>query len=79
MKITIEQIKSNPSIQSYIRKADESLIALGYTEHSFPHVTKVAETAKRILLTLGYPAQETYNLYITKKIFEAFIFITPNI
>lgn len=36
MKITIDQIKMNPSVQSYIRKADESLIALGYTEHSFP-------------------------------------------
>ncbi len=58
MKITIEQIKSNPSVKSYIRKADESLIALGYTEHSFPHVTKVAETAKSILLTLGYPERE---------------------
>jgi len=58
MKITIEQIKNNPSVKSYIRKADESLIALGYTEHSFPHVTKVAETAKRILLTLGYSERE---------------------
>ncbi|MBE6622132.1 MAG: HD domain-containing protein [Ruminococcaceae bacterium] len=58
MKLTIQQIKANPSVQSYIRKADESLIALGYTEHSFPHVTKVAETAKRILLTLGYPERE---------------------
>jgi len=58
MKVTIEQIKNNPTVKSYIRKADESLIALGYTEHSFPHVSKVAETAKRILLTLGYPERE---------------------
>ncbi len=58
MKITIDQIKSNPSIKSYIKKADESLIALGYTEHSFPHVTKVSDTAKRILLTLGYPERD---------------------
>ncbi len=31
MKITIEQVKANESIKSYIKKADESLIALGYT------------------------------------------------
>ncbi len=58
MKITIEQIKSSPSVKSYIRKADESLLALGYTEHSFPHVTKVSKTAKQILLTLGYAERD---------------------
>jgi metal-dependent HD superfamily phosphatase/phosphodiesterase len=58
MKITIEQIKSNRSIKSYIEKADESLIALGFTEHSFPHVTRVATYAKKILLTLGYSERE---------------------
>jgi len=30
------------------------LLALGYTEHSFAHVTKVAETARYIIETLGY-------------------------
>ena len=58
MKITIEQIKSNPSVRSYIEKADESLIALGYTEHSFPHVTRVSTYAKKILLELGYSERE---------------------
>lgn len=58
MKITIEEIKKNESIRHYIEKADESLIALGYTEHSFPHVTKVALLAKTILLTLGYSERE---------------------
>lgn len=58
MKITIEQIKENSAIRSYITKADESLIALGYTEHSFPHVGKVSKMAKIILDTLGYPERE---------------------
>ena len=49
MKITYDQIKENPAVNAYIRKADESLIALGYTEHSFAHVTKVAETAAGIV------------------------------
>ncbi len=58
MKITFEDIKNSQVIQTYIRKADESLIALGYTEHSFAHVTKVAQLAKDILLTLGYSERE---------------------
>ena len=58
MKITYEAIKNNETIKTYIRKADESLIALGYTEHSFAHVTKVASLASNILLTLGYSERE---------------------
>ena len=53
--ITFKDIKKNEAIKTYITRADESLIALGYTEHSFAHVTKVAATAKYILQTLGYP------------------------
>lgn len=41
-------------INTFIRKADESLGALGYTEHSFAHVTMVAETASYILTELGF-------------------------
>lgn len=56
--ITFEEIKNNEHIKTYIKKADESLIALGYTEHSFAHVTKVSEMAKKILLELGYSKRE---------------------
>ena len=56
--ITFEQIKNDPSVRTYIKKADESLSAMGYTEHSFAHVTKVAENAKYILRTLNYPESE---------------------
>ena len=56
--ITSEQIKNDETIKIYITRADESLIALGFTEHSFAHVTKVAETAKYILETLGYPERD---------------------
>ncbi|MBP3368165.1 MAG: HD domain-containing protein [Clostridia bacterium] len=52
--ISYKDIKKNENINTYIKKADESLSALGYTEHSFAHVTKVAEDAGRILETLGY-------------------------
>ena len=54
MKITFEEIRKNLDIKTYIKKADESLAALGFTEHSFAHVLKVSDTAARILDTLGY-------------------------
>ena len=53
--MTYEEIRQNEDIKIYIRKADESLVALGYTEHSFAHVGFVAEKAGEILETLGYP------------------------
>ena len=56
--VTYEAVKNNPAIRTYIKKADESLIAIGYTEHSFAHVTKVSETAAYILSTLGYSEHE---------------------
>ena len=59
--MTYEEIKKNEAINTYIRQADASLVALGYTEHSFAHVTPVAEKAGYILQTLGYP-QRTVEL-----------------
>lgn len=56
--LTIEGLKQNEKIRTYIAKADESLIALGFTEHSFAHVTNVAANAKYILETLGYPQHD---------------------
>ena len=58
MQITFEDVRKNQAINAYIQKADESLIALGYTEHSFPHVLKVASTASQILTELGYSPRE---------------------
>ena len=52
--LTYNEITKNESIRTYIARADESLAALGYTEHSFAHVAHVAETAGYILGTLGY-------------------------
>ena len=56
--ITFNDVKNDASIRTYIIKADESLRALGYTEHSFAHVTKVSETASYILKKLSYPERE---------------------
>ena len=54
--ITFDDIKKNPTVRTYIEQANIALDALGYTEHGFAHVTKVAETAGELLEKCGYDA-----------------------
>ena len=58
MKLTLDAVKSDPAVRAYIAAADESLRALGYTEHGFVHLGIVAENAARVLKELGYPQRE---------------------
>ena len=53
-----EQLIQDERIRTYITAADRSLSELGYTEHSFAHVTRVATDAARILSALDYPPHE---------------------
>ena len=52
--LTYDEVIKSERIKTYIIRADESLGALGYTEHSFAHVGRVAEMAGYLLKTLGY-------------------------
>ncbi len=52
--VTFENIKDSEEIKAYIRAADESLGALGFTEHSFAHVVRCADVAGSILTKMGY-------------------------
>ena len=52
--VTYKYIRQNPDIHTYIKNADAAVKAQGYTEHSFAHVEKVADTVKMILEGLGY-------------------------
>jgi len=56
--ISAADIKNSEKIKTYIQKSDETLGALGYTDHGLYHVTKVANEARDILLTMGYPVRE---------------------
>ena len=56
--LTFEEIKNNEAINTYIRKADQTLSELGFTEHSFAHVGMVATNASYIMETLGYSERE---------------------
>ena len=58
MRPDFETIKNNPEIRTYITQADASLLALGFTEHSFAHVVKCAETAAALLKQLGYDERQ---------------------
>ena len=55
--MTYEEVKRDEAVRVYIAQADASLRTLGFTEHSFAHVTRVAEIAGDILEKLGYPAR----------------------
>ena len=52
--MTFEQVRRDHAVQVYISQADAALKALGFTEHSFAHVSVVAERAADILNILGY-------------------------
>ena len=52
--MTYEQVKKDHAVQVYIAQADASMEALGFTEHSFAHVTRVAAMAGDLLETMGY-------------------------
>ena len=56
--IKFEELKQNEEIRTYITMADRSLGALGYTEHSFAHVGRVAQTAGEILQATGHSEHE---------------------
>ena len=62
--LTYAELKKNDDIRTYIIKADEALGSIGYTEHSFAHICKVAETAGNILESLGYEESVVENAKI---------------
>ena len=58
MTVTYETVRNNPEINTYIRQADASMSAMGFTEHSFAHVAKCAKDASDLLAALGYSERE---------------------
>ena len=56
--ITFEQVREDPRVKVYVRKADEALAEIGYTEHGERHVGLVAHIAFNTLKRLGHPERE---------------------
>ncbi|MBR2785991.1 MAG: HD domain-containing protein [Clostridia bacterium] len=55
--VTLEDVKKNPEVQQLILGAQEELNALGYTEHSFRHISIVSKRAGDVLKELGYDSR----------------------
>ena len=53
--ITFEFIREHPRVRLYVRTADASLEAIGYTEHGERHVGLVSRIAFNVLKRLGKP------------------------
>ncbi len=54
--VTYESLRQDDEIAAYIEAADASLDALGYTEHSYAHISRVARVAGDLLEKLGRDA-----------------------
>lgn len=57
-QVTFEDVRNAPEVRTYITQADASLISMGYTEHSFAHVSRCAQVAADILTRLGYDPRQ---------------------
>ncbi len=51
--ITLKDVIENQTVKTYIKKADETLGIIGYTEHGERHAKIVARDSRRILKKLG--------------------------
>lgn len=56
--ITLEDIKANEEVRTFLEIAEKQLSARGYTEHSYRHVSLVSKNAGDILTALGYNERE---------------------
>lgn len=56
--ITLEKVKSDRQVDAYIKRADENLSVIGYTEHGRRHSGLVAKRAYDTLMELKVSARE---------------------
>ena len=56
--ITVQDIKMSGEVKTFLSISEKQMQILGYTEHSFRHVSLVSMNAGRILEQLGHPDRE---------------------
>jgi len=56
--ITLADVKRREDIQTYLRRADRNMEAIGYTEHGLRHAEVVAERARHVMAALGRSERE---------------------
>jgi len=55
--VALRDVRSSPKVRAYIEKANEQMMALGYTEHGARHAALVAAMARSVCLALGVDAR----------------------
>ncbi len=58
MALTFKEIRKNQDIRNYITEADNTLGAMGFTEHSFAHVIRCVVIVRELLTKLNYSQRE---------------------
>ncbi|MBI4758410.1 MAG: phosphohydrolase, partial [Chloroflexi bacterium] len=53
--VTLDDVKQDPYIVAFMKRADEQMGLLGYTEHGSRHAGLVGNIGQNILLRLKYP------------------------
>ena len=56
--MTYKEIRHNEEVNELLKKGNQNLGLLGYTDHSQAHCTRVAETAAHILKKFSYPEHD---------------------
>lgn len=56
--VTLETVRNNETVRTYIQMANQMLYAMGYTEHGLRHAGLVANNARRLCLKLGYTERQ---------------------
>ena len=56
--VTLDQVKENTEVRTFLEIAKKQMDVQGYTEHSFRHVALVSKSAGDILKVLGFKDRE---------------------
>jgi metal-dependent HD superfamily phosphatase/phosphodiesterase len=51
--VTLDRVRRDPTVKTFIEAANDQMNMLGYTEHGFRHAGIVADTAHSIIAALG--------------------------
>lgn len=56
--VTLEIVRHDLKVKTFIEAANTQMNALGYTEHGFRHASIVAETAHSIIASMGHNGRQ---------------------
>ena len=56
--ITLDDIKKDPVVDTCVRKGNEYLGVMGFTEHGYRHINLISRISRNILERLNYPQKE---------------------